>query len=66
MAITTLPFMLGYALRVGSLAAAEMAVDGADLEWHAFENGIAAAFPAELGDGAWFFVERATGLPWRR
>ncbi len=65
-AITTLPFMLGYALRVGSLAAAEMAVDGADLEWHAFENGIAAAFPAELGDGAWFFVERAAGLPWRR
>ena len=28
-AITTLPFMLGYALRVESLAAAEMAVDGA-------------------------------------
>jgi hypothetical protein len=65
-AITALPFMLGYALRVESLAAAEMAVDGADLEWHAFENGIAAAFPAELGDGAWFFVERASGLPWRR
>jgi hypothetical protein len=65
-AITALPFMLGYALRVESLAAAELAVDGADLEWHAFENGIAAAFPAELGDGAWFFVERASGLPWRR
>jgi catechol 2,3-dioxygenase-like lactoylglutathione lyase family enzyme len=65
-AITALPFMLGYALRVESLAAAEMVIDGADLEWHAFENGIAAAFPAELGDGAWFFVERASGLPWRR
>ncbi len=38
-----------------------MAVDGAGLEWHAFENGIAAAFPAELGEGAWFFVERASG-----
>jgi len=46
-AITALPFMLGYALRVESLAAAEMAVDGADLEWHAFENGIAAAFPTD-------------------
>jgi len=65
-AITALPFMLGYALRVESLAAAEMAVDGADLEWHAFEDSIAAAFPAELGDGAWFFVERASDLPWRR
>jgi len=65
-AITALPFMVGYALRVESLAAAEMAVDSADLEWHAFEDGIAAAFPAELGDGAWFFVERTSGLPWRR
>jgi hypothetical protein len=65
-AITTLPFMVGYALRVESLAAAEIAVDGADLDWHAFENGIAAAFPAELGEGTWFFVENASGLPWRR
>ena len=52
--------------RVQSLAAAEMAVDRADLEWHAFEDGITAAFPVELGQGAWFFVERAAGLPWRR
>jgi hypothetical protein len=65
-AITTLPFMVGYALRVNSLAAAEMVMNGADLQWHAFENGIAAAFPAELGEGAWFFVEHASGLPWRR
>lgn len=65
-AITTLPFMLGYALRVNSLAAAETAIDAAGLDWHAFENGIAAAFPAELGLGAWFFVEHASGLPWRR
>ena len=64
-AITALPFMVGYALRVESLAAAETAVDDADLAWHAFENGIAAAFPAELGEGAWFFVEDVEGLPWR-
>ena len=64
-AITTLPFMIGYALRVESLATAEMAIDDADLEWHAFEHGIAAAFPTELGNGAWFFVERASSLPWR-
>jgi len=64
-AITTLPFMIGYALLVTSLAAAEKAVDAAGLDWHAFDNGIAAAFPAELGEGAWFFVENVDGLPWR-
>jgi hypothetical protein len=63
---STLPFMVGYALRVQSLAAAEAAVDHADLEWRAIEDGIVATFPAELGEGAWFFVERAGALPWRR
>jgi Glyoxalase-like domain len=65
-AITRLPFMAGYALRVRSLAVAETVIDRADLEWHAFEDGIAAAFPSELGHGAWFFVEHVAGLPWRR
>jgi glyoxalase-like protein len=65
-AITRLPFMAGYALGVQSLAAAEIAVDGADLDWHTFEDGITAAFPVELGQGAWFFVEDAADLPWRR
>ena len=65
-AITMLPFMIGYALRVKSLAAAEAAVDGADLEWRTIEDGIVASFPTELGDGAWFFVEDAAALPWRR
>jgi Glyoxalase-like domain len=65
-AIAKLPFIVGYALRVQSLAAAEAAVDDAGLDWHAFESGIAAAFPAELGQGAWFFVESADALPWRR
>ncbi|MGB6538059.1 MAG: VOC family protein [Xanthobacteraceae bacterium] len=64
--ITKLPFMAGYALRVQSLAMAETAVERAGLEWHTFEDGIAAAFPTELGQGAWFFVEQAMGLPWRR
>jgi Glyoxalase-like domain len=65
-AITRLPFMAGYALRVQSLAVTETVVDRAGLQWHAFEDGIAAAFPSELGQGAWFFVEHAAGLPWRR
>jgi hypothetical protein len=64
--VTSLPFMVGYALGVESLAAAEAAIDSADLEWRAFEDGIVATFPAELGQGAWFFVEAPEDLPWRR
>ncbi len=65
-ATTTLPFMAGYAVAVQSLAAIEQFAESADLEWRAFEDGIVACFPAELGEGAWFFVERAAALPWRR
>jgi hypothetical protein len=64
--VTSLPFMIGYALGVESLAAAEAAVNGAGLEWRALEHGIVATFPTELGEGAWFFVERPQDLPWRR
>jgi hypothetical protein len=27
---------------------------------------LVARFPSELGDGAWFLVEDAAALPWRR
>lgn len=64
--VTKLPFMAGYALRVQSRAAAERAVENANLEWRAIEEGIVARFPSELGEGAWFFVEDAAALPWRR
>jgi hypothetical protein len=65
LAFPTLPFTIGYALRVKSLAVAEAAVDDADLEWHALDASIAAKFPVELGEGAWFFVEDPSQLPWR-
>ena len=53
--VTSLPF-ISYALGVELLAAAEATIDVlADLEWRAFEDGIVATFPAELGHG--FFVE---------
>jgi hypothetical protein len=65
-AITRLPFIAGYALRVQSIAAAEAAVEHAGLEWRALDDGIVAAFPVELGEGAWFFVEGRAALPWRR
>jgi hypothetical protein len=64
--ISKLPFIAGYALRVQSIAAAEAAVERAGLEWRALDNGIVAAFPLELGEGAWFFVEDRAALPWRR
>ena len=64
--VTSLPFVIGYALGVESLALAETAVDGAGLAWRAFEDGIVATFPAELGEGAWFFVVAPEDLPWRR
>ena len=63
---TALPYILGYAVRVQSLAAAETAAEGGDLEWRAFEGGLVTCFPSELGSGAWFFVEDAAALPWRR
>jgi hypothetical protein len=65
-ATASVPFMAGYAVRVQSLAAVEKIIDGAGLEWRAFEDGIVASFPVELGEGVWFFVERASALPWRR
>jgi hypothetical protein len=64
--VTMAPFMLGYAVRVQSLAAAEETAEKADLEWRTFEGGMVTCFPSELGDGAWFFVEDAAALPWRR
>jgi len=63
--VKALPFMIGYALGVESLAATEAAVERADLDWRAFDNGIVATFPSELGEGAWFFVEQSSDLPWR-
>jgi len=67
-AITKLPFIAAYALRVQSLATAESTAEHADLEWRAIDGGegIVVTFPVELGEGAWFFVERALGLPWRQ
>jgi hypothetical protein len=64
--VTTLPYILGYAVRIQSLAAAEAAAESGELEWRAFEGGLVTCFPAELGEGAWFFVEDAAALPWRR
>lgn len=65
-ATATVPFMAGYAVKVRSLAKVEAIVQGAELGWRVLDDGIVACFPTELGEGAWFFVEEASALPWRR
>lgn len=66
LAIPALPFMAGDAVGVRSLAAAQAALTSGQIEWRAFSQGVIARFPAALGGGVWFFVEKASALPWRR
>jgi len=60
-----LPFIAGYAIRVDSLAATERALQVGAVAAERREGMLVAPFPAELGQGAWLFVERAGDLPWR-
>jgi hypothetical protein len=65
-AIPPLPFIGLYAVRVDSLDAAERAIRAGGLALKRRERVLAVPFPTELGEGAWFFVERIDDLPWRR
>ena len=60
-----LPFMVGYGVAVGSLDAAQAKLRGGGLESARRGKLVVAPFPAELGEGAWCFVETAAHLPWR-
>jgi hypothetical protein len=64
-AVPRLPFIAAYALTVRSLDPVGTLLERAGLRPHRSRDAIAAAFPAELGIGAWFFVERADALRWR-
>jgi hypothetical protein len=64
-AIPSLPFIGAYAVRVDSLAVAGRELRAGGLRVQERGRMLAAAFPAELGVGAWLFVERASDLPWR-
>ena len=64
-AAPSLPFIAAYAIRVDSLAAAEGALRSGAVAAKRRERMLVAPFPAELGQGAWLFVERASDLPWR-
>jgi hypothetical protein len=64
--IPSLPFIGSYALRVDSLSATETLLRASGLSVERRDRMLAVPFPNGLGVGAWFFVEHADDLPWRR
>jgi hypothetical protein len=64
-AIPSLPFIGAYAVMVVSLDAAEQALHARGTASRRHGPLLIAAFPSELGLGAWIFVETASALPWR-
>jgi Glyoxalase-like domain len=65
-AIARLPFMAAYAVQVRALDRVAALLEQAGLQPRRSEGAVAAAFPVDLGVGAWFFVEQPDALPWRR
>jgi hypothetical protein len=65
-AIPAFPFIGAYGIGVDSLAKTEAALRAGGLAAERHGPMLVAGFPAELGLGAWIFVERAADLPWRR
>ena len=63
--IPGLPFLGAYAVQVKSLAAAENLIRREGLNARRLGGALVVPFPAELGLGAWLFVENGRDLPWR-
>jgi hypothetical protein len=61
-----LPFAGAYGVAVTSLDTALGALREGGIEVQRRGKTLIARFPEELGNGAWYFVETATGLPWRQ
>jgi Glyoxalase-like domain len=55
--IPSLPFVGAYGIKVASLAALGDMLRGSGLKTRPHRQGLVAAFPAELGHGAWLFTE---------
>jgi hypothetical protein len=64
--IASLPFIGLYVVRVGSLDTTERVIRAGGLRLERRDHVLAVPFPDDLGQGAWFFVERANDLPWRQ
>ena len=60
-----LPFIAGYAIRVDSLAHVETLLRSGGVAAERSGRTLVVPFPAQLGQGAWLFAERAGDLPWR-
>ena len=63
--VPSLPFMGAYGVAVPSLEKAEAVLRQGQIPARRMGRVLVAAFPEELGAGAWLFVEQATDLPWR-
>jgi hypothetical protein len=63
--IPGLPFLGAYAVQVKSLVAAENLIRREGLNARQLGGALVVPFPAELGLGAWLFVENGRDLPWR-
>jgi hypothetical protein len=63
--IPRLPFLGAYAIQVTSLTVVENLVRREDLSARRLGGALVVLFPAELGIGAWLFVENGRDLPWR-
>src|SRR5882724_1218799 len=63
--IPQLPFLGAYAVRVRSLAAAEALLQREAMPMRRIGGALVVPFPAEVGLGAWLFVENGRDLPWR-
>jgi hypothetical protein len=65
LAVPRLPFLGAYAVRVRSLATAEALLRREGWVIRQLGRALVVPFPAELGLGAWLFVEDPRDLPWR-
>lgn len=65
LAVPGLPFIAGYALTVASLPQAAACLEAGAVAFERHGGHLIAAFPPELGAGAFLFAERAADLPWR-
>lgn len=63
--VPTVPFAAAYGVAVTSLEAVSEKLGQGGVPAERDGKTLVAPFPAELGIGAWIFVERAADLPWR-
>jgi hypothetical protein len=63
--IPGLPFLGAYAIQVQSLTVAENLLRHGGLNARRLGGALVVPFPADIGIGAWLFVENGRDLPWR-